>query len=74
MNDEPLTLERRKELVLAAIDRIYAADKKFREVESDASADSDDRGAAKDLLVSVHREFIWQWQNVEVLLRGEPGA
>lgn len=68
--DKP-TPERRRELVLSAIDRIHAAHKYFRDVQSDASSDSDDRGAAKDRLSSTEREFSWQWRNVEVLLRGD---
>lgn len=65
-----LTPERRRELVLAAIDRIKHADTRNRETQMDASSDSDDRAASKENFAATEREFAWQWRNVEVLLRG----
>src|SRR5258706_152650 len=68
----PLTPEKRKELVLDAIDRIHAARARYREVQMDPYADSDDRGAARDAMDAIEREFAWQFENVEFLLRAAP--
>ncbi len=55
-------------LIWTAIRRIEESEKRYRECEADASADADDRDAAKHQFEAAEREFAWQWKNVRELL------
>lgn len=66
-----LTPERRRELVLAAIDRIKHSIAVYRDAQLDPYTNSEDRIRDKEYMEAAEREFAWQWRNVEALLRGE---
>lgn len=68
---EALTLELRRELVLAAIERIKRERARWKDLEADPASSGDERLAAKRVAVETEREFAWQWQNVEELLNSK---
>lgn len=57
------------DLILAAVARCHAAEKRWRDLESDPSSSSDERAAAKLSKEAKVREFGWQWENVEKVIR-----
>lgn len=63
-----MTVQERIQLVRWAIERFDKADKAYRDAEADATADADDRGAAKMHKESTEREFAWQLNNVRAIL------
>ena len=69
MSNVALTLQERINLVRSAIERIRDAREKHLETQADPTADSDDRGAARESFRDAERDFGNQWQNVEVILQ-----
>ncbi len=70
MNNTDLTSERRRELVLAAIDRIKHLDANRDAANLNPRATPREKLAIRDALTAAESEFAWQWRNVEALLRG----
>ena len=54
--------------VKAAITRIMGAKENYLAVQSDDTADSDDRGAARAAFRDAETTFGSQWQNVEIVM------
>lgn len=65
-----LTIEKRRHLVMAAIEHARACDRNFREVEANASASAAQREEARLWRDKSVAEFGWQWKNVEAILKG----
>lgn len=70
-----MELQKRIELVKAAIERIEGLEAQWRELEADARADIHVREKARYRWQMAEQEFRWQWRNVKDLLaaweRGE---
>ena len=69
MSNVALTLTERINLVRSAIERIRDAKEKHLEAQADPTADSDDRGSARESFRDTERDFGNQWKNVEVILQ-----
>lgn len=63
-------IDKRRELVLAAIEYIKVCDEHFRKVEANAQSTVKDRGEARILRDGSVAEFGGQWRNVEAILKG----
>jgi hypothetical protein len=70
MPTDNLTPERRRELVLAAIDRIKDCSAAGEKMLSEKGMNALVVSGLKEELKSIEAEFAWQWRNVEALLRG----
>jgi hypothetical protein len=64
----PLTVERRIELVKAAIGRVESANRQWQEACADAGSSANHRDTLKERIQFAEREFGWQWQNVRAIL------
>jgi hypothetical protein len=66
----PIDAETREafDRVKVAIERIKDAKENYLAVQSDDTADSDDRGAARGAFRDAETTFGSQWQNVEIVM------
>jgi hypothetical protein len=70
---EGLTLEMRRLLVEAAIDRVSAAHAAWVTSNADPAITLKECAEKLQRLQSAEREFAWQWSNVKALLEANNG-
>lgn len=64
-----LHVSKRIELVLAAIERVKFARGRWLQAEQSPASDSNDIALAKDQYHVCEREFGWQWENVQAIIK-----
>jgi hypothetical protein len=69
-----MTIEDRKQIVIASIERIRAAHQHHLDVSMDATSTGKQRAVACERIVACEREFGWQWENVAMILKMEPNT